>query len=33
MVNVIVSTYENEDMGSCLCTPDEGTVAFGSGKD
>jgi elongation factor 2 len=33
MVNVIVSTYENEDMGDCLCTPDKGNVAFGSGKD
>ena len=40
MVNVIVSTYENKDMvasiegyDDCLCTPDRGNVAFGSGKD
>jgi len=33
MVNVIVSTYENEEMGNCLCEPNKGNVAFGSGKD
>jgi len=33
MVNVIVSTYENEEMGNCMCEPNLGNVAFGSGKD
>jgi len=33
MVNVIVSTYENKLLGNCLCEPDKGNVAFGSGKD
>ncbi len=33
MVNVIVSTYEQPDMDSCIVDPAEGSVAFGSGKD
>lgn len=31
--NLIVSTYEHEDMGSLLVEPTLGNVAFGSGKD
>jgi len=33
MVNVIVTTYEDKDMGECICEPGRGNVAFGSGKD
>lgn len=33
MVNVIVSTYEVEDMGDLLLLPNKGNVAFGSGKE
>ena len=32
-VNVIISTYESEDMGSLEIDPALGNVAFGSGKD
>lgn len=32
-VNVIVSTYESEDMGPMELHPAKGNVAFGSGKD
>lgn len=32
-VNVIVGTYESEDMGSLEINPSKGNVAFGSGKD
>ena len=32
-VNVIVGTYESEDMGSLEIHPSKGNVAFGSGKD
>lgn len=32
-INVIVSTYESEDMGSLEIHPAKGNVAFGSGKD
>lgn len=32
-VNVIVGTYESEDMGSLEIHPSRGNVAFGSGKD
>lgn len=32
-VNVILSTYENEEMGSNLLMPNKGNVAFGSGKE
>jgi elongation factor 2 len=33
MVNVIISTYQQEDMGDLLVKPEEGSVAFGSGKE
>jgi len=33
MVNVIIDTYQSEDMGSLLLDPSVGSVAFGSGKD
>lgn len=33
MVNVIIDTYNQEDMGNLLVLPDEGSVAFGSGKE
>lgn len=32
-VNIIVGTYESEDMGSLEINPAKGNVAFGSGKD
>ena len=33
MVNVIISTYENEEMGALQLLPNIGNVAFGSGKE
>jgi elongation factor 2 len=33
MANVVISTYQTEDMGETLCDPSTGNVAFGSGKD
>ena len=33
MVNVIIDTYQQEDMGNLLVLPEEGSVAFGSGKE
>ena len=33
MANVVISTYQAEDMGETLCDPSTGNVAFGSGKD
>jgi len=33
MVNVIISTYQSEDMGDLLVSPTLGSVAFGSGKE
>ena len=33
MANVVISTYQSEDMGDILVDPSEGNVAFGSGKD
>jgi len=33
MVNVIIDTYEQEDMGPLLVDPALGSCAFGSGKD
>lgn len=33
MVNVIIDTYQAEDMGSLILDPAQGSVAFGSGKD
>ena len=33
MVNVVISTYQNEDMGNLMCNPVVGNVAFGAGKD
>lgn len=33
MVNVIIDTYHSEEMGNLLVQPDEGNVAFGSGKE
>lgn len=33
MANVVISTYQSEDMGDNLCDPSIGNVAFGSGKD
>lgn len=33
MANVVISTYQSEDMGETLCDPSTGNVAFGSGKD
>jgi elongation factor 2 len=32
-VNIIVGTYESDDMGSLEINPSKGNVAFGSGKD
>lgn len=32
-VNVIIDTYQSEDMGDLLVRADEGSVCFGSGKD
>ena len=33
MVNVVVSTYQNETMGDLTLDPIKGNVAFGAGKD
>ena len=33
MANVVISTYQSEDMGDILVDPSHGNVAFGSGKD
>jgi len=33
MVNVIISTYYQDDMGELLVNPANGSVAFGSGKE
>jgi elongation factor 2 len=33
MANVVISTYQTEDMGESMCDPSTGNVAFGSGKD
>ena len=33
MANVVISTYQSEDMGEIMCDPSIGNVAFGSGKD
>jgi elongation factor 2 len=33
MANVVISTYQSEDMGEIMCDPSVGNVAFGSGKD
>lgn len=33
MANVIISTYEQPEMGDLLCYPNKGNVAFGSGKE
>lgn len=33
MVNVIIDTYQAEDMDNLLLDPAKGSVAFGSGKD
>ena len=33
MVNVVISTYQNEEMGDLTCDPVIGNVAFGAGKD
>lgn len=33
MVNVIISTYQHEDMGDLLVKPEAGSVSFGSGKE
>jgi len=33
MVNVILSTYQQEDMGDLLVRPEIGSVSFGSGKE
>lgn len=33
MVNVVVSTYQNEIMGDITLDPRKGNVAFGAGKD
>lgn len=32
-VNVVISTYQGEDMGDLQVDPSKGQVAFGSGKD
>lgn len=32
-VNVIIDTYQADDMGNLLVAADEGNVCFGSGKD
>lgn len=33
MANVVIATYQSEDMGDIMCDPSQGNVAFGSGKD
>jgi len=33
MANVVIATYQSEDMGEIMCDPSQGNVAFGSGKD
>jgi elongation factor 2 len=33
MANVVITTYQSEDMGEIQCDPSIGNVAFGSGKD
>ena len=33
MVNVIISTYQQEDMGEVQIEPSKGNIAFGSGKE
>ena len=33
MVNVIISTYQSEDMGDLLVNAENGSIAFGSGKE
>ena len=33
MANVVISTYQSEDMGDIQVNPSQGNVAFGSGKD
>jgi len=33
LANVIISNYEQPDMGDLLCYPAKGSVAFGSGKE
>ncbi|CAK73937.1 unnamed protein product (macronuclear) [Paramecium tetraurelia] len=33
MVNVIINTYQQEDMGDLLVHPELGSVSFGSGKE
>ena len=33
MANVVITTYQGEDMGDNQCDPSVGNVAFGSGKD
>jgi len=33
MVNVIISTYQSDDMGELQVDPSKGSVAFGSGKE
>ena len=33
MANVVISTYQSDDMGENMCDPSIGNVAFGSGKD
>lgn len=33
MVNVIISTYQLEDMGDLQVHPERGSVSFGSGKE
>ena len=33
MVNVVISTYQNEIMGDLTCDPVIGNIAFGAGKD
>jgi elongation factor 2 len=32
-VNVIIDTYQNEEMGNLLVAAEDGSVCFGSGKD
>ena len=32
-VNVVISTYQSEDMGGIMCDPSTGNVAFWTGKD
>jgi elongation factor 2 len=33
MVNVIISTYQADDMGELIVSAETGSVGFGSGKD